>query len=146
MRNAVKGGKPGTMHREGSTPDTAHFVSTTDGTALVFNGDSWLNTGKLHFRASDPFTIGLWVKVPKELKKGVVFHQGSLHLTYGFRGFHLVVDGDRLQLEMVHTAPVNAITEFSAALFRGINGYTLALVMMDLPKLQAINYSWMEKN
>src|SRR6478735_466240 len=38
LRNTVKGGKPGTMHRDGSTPDSAHFVNTGDGTALAFNG------------------------------------------------------------------------------------------------------------
>jgi hypothetical protein len=114
LKNAVKGSSDGSMHREGNAPDSAHFVAGNIGSALEFNGDSWLNTGKMHFRASDPFTIGLWVNIPGQLKKGVVFHQGSLHLTYGFRGFHLVVDGSRLILEMVHTAPYNAITEFSA--------------------------------
>jgi hypothetical protein len=113
LANAVKGATNGSMHREGNAPDSAHFVAGNIGTALEFNGDSWLNTGKLHFRASDPFTIGMWVNVPAQLKKGVLFHQGTLHLTYGFRGFHLVVDGSRLVLEMVHTAPYNAITEFS---------------------------------
>lgn len=114
LNNSVGGGRPANMLREGNTPDTPHFIRNTGGTALLFNGDTWLNAGQpVHFRRSDPFSIALWVNVPAGLKKGVLFHQGSMHLTYNFRGFHLAVEEGRLQLEMAHTAPYNAIIEYT---------------------------------
>lgn len=112
--NKTSSKEPALVQREGGAADSAHFVNGLKGSALAFNGDSWLNSGRTnHFSRTDPFTIAMWVKVPAGLKKGVLFHQGSMHLTYNFRGLHLAVEGNRLQLEMAHTAPYNAIIEYT---------------------------------
>lgn len=106
----------GKMFREGNTPEQPKFAQDEQPGALWLDGDTWLDikpTGK--FRRSDPFTIALWVKIPASLKKGVLFHQGSMHLTYNFRGLHLALEDDRLQLLMAHTAPYNAIIQYTQA-------------------------------
>ncbi|MEJ7913591.1 MAG: DUF1553 domain-containing protein, partial [Chitinophagaceae bacterium] len=113
LNNAVAAGKA-IMQREGGVVESPVIVSVDDGKALQFNGDTWLNlvnVGK--FKRSDPFSVGVWVNIPKELKSGFIFHQGISGLLYNFRGFHLAVEENKLQLEMAHTAPYNAIIEYS---------------------------------
>ncbi|HET7178215.1 MAG TPA: DUF1553 domain-containing protein, partial [Chryseosolibacter sp.] len=62
------------------------------------------------FRKSEPFSIGLWVNIPKDLKEGVIFHKCIAERLYNFRGYHLYLKDDKLELNMAHTAPSNAIT------------------------------------
>lgn len=65
------------------------------------------------FRKSDPFSIGIWVNVPAELKEGVILHKSQAERLYNFRGYHLYLKNDRLELNMAHTAPSNAITRIT---------------------------------
>ncbi|MEP7230203.1 MAG: DUF1553 domain-containing protein [Ginsengibacter sp.] len=117
LQNSVKPYGKAQMNRglfEKHPEERPNIITTTAGRALLLNGDTWLdlvNVGK--FKRSDPFTIGFWVNLPKELRNGVIFHQGIAGLLYNFRGFHLALDNNRLQLEMAHTAPYNAIIEYS---------------------------------
>ena len=113
LKNGVAAGKA-MMKREGGVVESPLIVSAENGKALQFNGDTWLDlvtVGK--FKRSDPFSVGLWVNIPKEIKSGVIFHQGSAGLLYNFRGFHLALENNKLQLEMAHTAPYDAIIEYS---------------------------------
>ena len=74
------------------------------------NGDVWLDLNDAGvFRKSEPFTIGIWVNIPKELKEGVIFHKSIAERLYNFRGYHLYLKDNRLELSMAHTAPSNAI-------------------------------------
>ena len=107
-------GKNGIMLREGNKPDKVVFTKTEKGTSVLFDGDIWLSLGDVgKYKRSDPFSVGVWVNIPKNLKKGVIFHRGLMQVTYNYRGFHLMVDGNRLQLEMAHTDPYNAIIEYT---------------------------------
>lgn len=113
LKNAV-GDSIGEMMREGGVKENPVFVADGKTAALQFEGDIWLNTKMAQkFGRYDPFSIGLWVNVPKELKEGVVFHQGISGLLYNFRGFHLLVKNQKLELEMAHTAPYNAIIKYT---------------------------------
>ncbi len=82
------------------------------GKGIHLNGDAWLEFNSLGvFRKSDPFTIGMNIKVPKEFKEGVIFHKGFSERLYNFRGFHLYIKKEGiLEATMAHTAPSNAFT------------------------------------
>jgi hypothetical protein len=92
-------------------PEHPSFEKRGDGQALLLNGDICLDLNKVGvFRKSEPFSIGLWVNIPKELKEGVIFHKCIAERLYNFRGYHLYLKDDKLELNMAHTAPSNAIT------------------------------------
>lgn len=95
------------------------FAEGKTGKGLKLDGDAWLDAGGIGaFDRSDPFSVGMWVNVPAELKKGVLFHKGDGALLYNFRGFHLAIDNNRLELLMARTTPHNAIIEYAQDLPR----------------------------
>jgi len=113
LKNGVASGKA-IMKREGGVLESPLIVTAENGKALQFNGDTWLdlvNVGK--FKRCDPFSVGVWVNIPNDIKSSVIFHQGNAGLLYNFRGFHLAIEDNKFQLEMAHTAPYNAIIEYS---------------------------------
>ena len=84
------------------------------GTGLRLNGDAWLDLGRVGiFRKSDPFTVGLWVNIPKEMQEGVIFHKSQAERLYNFRGYHVYLKKGKLEMSMAHVAPSNAITKIS---------------------------------
>lgn len=90
------------------------FQAHGDGKALALNGDVWLDLSPVGvFRKSEPFSVGMWINIPKELKEGVIFHKSIAERLYNFRGFHLYLKDDKLELGMSHTAPSNAITKLT---------------------------------
>ncbi|MCF7567644.1 DUF1553 domain-containing protein [Sabulilitoribacter arenilitoris] len=94
-----------------------HLVNLADGKfgkGLQFDGDTWLhlkNTGV--FGRNDSFSIGLWAKIPEDIKNGTIFHKGNGAILYNWRGYHLKIVDNKLELLMANTAPGNAIIETS---------------------------------
>jgi hypothetical protein len=115
LRNALNRKQSGSMKREsGAEGDKPVFEKRDKGKAMLMDGDNYLDlNGVGVFRKSEPFTIGLWVYVPKDLKEGVIIHKSQAERLYNYRGFHLYLKNDRLELNMAHTAPSNAITRIS---------------------------------
>ncbi|HVU55256.1 MAG TPA: DUF1553 domain-containing protein [Puia sp.] len=105
----------GILKREmGQTGDKPVLERSPNGKAIVLNGDTWVDLGLTGvFRASDPFSISIRVKIPKELKEGVIFHKCVAERTFNFRGYHLYLRNGRLELNMAHVAPANAITRLT---------------------------------
>lgn len=105
----------GIMKREsGKTGDIPVFVAGKRGSGLQFDGDVYVDfQGMGVFRKSDPFTIGMWVHIPKDLKEGVIFHKSNAERLYNFKGFHVYLKNNRLEIMMAHTAPSNAITKIT---------------------------------
>ncbi|MEP7259095.1 MAG: DUF1553 domain-containing protein, partial [Flavitalea sp.] len=103
------------MEREtGQQGDTPNFVEGRQGSGLMLPGDSWLHLKNAGiFRKSQPFTIGIWVNIPKELKEGVILHKSIAERLYNFKGYHLYLKDNHFELNMAHTAPSNAITRIS---------------------------------
>lgn len=90
------------------------FEKSIHGHGLFLNGDTYLDLKEVGiFRKSDPFTIGLWVNIPKEMKEGVIFHKSNAERLYNFKGYHVYLKNNKLEMTMAHTAPSNAITKFS---------------------------------
>lgn len=115
--NLVTGLDNSRMERDGTSDGGApQFGPGHSGKGLALNGDIWMHLkGVAVFRKSDPFTISMWMKIPKDLDEGVLFHKSIAERLYNFRGFHLYLKDDRLELSMAHAAPGNAITRLSPA-------------------------------
>lgn len=113
--NEVDTAQRGQMkHETGITGDKPVFVAGRGGQVLSLDGDAYLDLEKVGiFRSSDPFTIGIWVWIPKGMKEGVLFHKSEAERLYNFKGFHVYLKNNRLELLMAHTAPSNAIIQLS---------------------------------
>lgn len=110
LKNRVNPRQAGVMKQQ-SGKEKPLFVKRGAGKALTMNGDIWLDLVDVGvFRKSEPFTIGIWVNLPKDLAEGVIFHKSIAERLYNFRGYHLYLKGDKLELNMAHTAPSNALT------------------------------------
>jgi hypothetical protein len=113
LTNSVNPRLSGQMKREfsGVPGEKPVFEKREIGKALVLNGDEWLDLNPIGvFRKSDPFSISVRVFIPKDLKEGVIFHKGIAERTYNYRGYHLYVKDDKLEMSLAHVAPSNAIT------------------------------------
>lgn len=115
LNNWIKPSQVGVMKREtGMTGDQPNFVPHQTGQALLLDGDVYLDLGEVGvFRKSEPFSIGMLVNIPKDLKEGVIFHKSSAERLYNFRGFHVLLKNNHLEINMAHTAPSNALTRVS---------------------------------
>ena len=113
LRNTI-GSHQGKMDRAFVKNEQPTYDIGRAGQGLTVDGDIWLN---LHpkgiFTRSDPFSIGLWVNIPKELTEGVIFHKCEGAALYNFKGYHLYLKDSKLEMMMAHTAPDNAIIESS---------------------------------
>jgi len=107
----------GVMKREtGQAGDKAVFTGNGNGKALMLNGDTWLDLNQVGvFRKSEPFSIGIWVNIPQQLTEGVIFHKSIAERLYNFRGYQLYLKNNKLELNMAHTGPSNAITKVSVS-------------------------------
>lgn len=103
------------MKRDAGGPGEAPvFIAGSAGKGLVLDGDTWLDLNQVGvFRKSEPFSIGLWVSIPKQLTEGVIFHKSIAERLYNFKGYHLYLKDNKLELNMAHAYPANAITKLS---------------------------------
>ncbi|MBS1935632.1 MAG: DUF1549 domain-containing protein, partial [Bacteroidetes bacterium] len=80
------------------------------GNAFKSNGDDILKLGKVGiFNRFQPFSIGVWINIPKDINKGVIVHKGDGDITYGFRGYFLRLRDNKVEFLMAHTWPYNNI-------------------------------------
>lgn len=78
------------------------------GNAFKSNGDDILKLGKVGiFNRFQPFSIALWINIPKEVDKGVIFHKGDGDITYAFHGYYLNLRDGKAEFLMAHTWPYN---------------------------------------
>ncbi|GAB3507657.1 DUF1553 domain-containing protein [Emticicia fontis] len=115
LKNTLNRKQTGSMKREsGAEGDKPVFEKREKGKSMLMDGDNYLDlNGVGVFRKSEPFTVGLWVYIPKDLKEGVIIHKSQAERLYNFRGFHLYLKNDRFEINMAHTSPSNAITRVS---------------------------------
>ena len=80
------------------------------GDALKLSGDDALSfPGIGRFSRAEPFSIGLWVKIPSELKHGVIFHSNKGSALYTYKGYQVSVEEDKFDVRLAHNFPYNAI-------------------------------------
>lgn len=84
------------------------------GNAFQSNGDDILKLGKVGiFNRANPFSIGVWVKIPSDLSTGVILHKGNGDILYNFRGYFLNLRNNKIELLMAHTWPYNNIIKIT---------------------------------
>lgn len=115
FKNALNKKQEGVIRGMKNDPGKgSDFAPNGTGKAMKLNGDNWLDVKPLGaFRKSQPFSIGLWVNIPNALMQGVIFHKGDRERLYNFRGYHLYLKDNKLEIMMAHTAPSDAITRIS---------------------------------
>ncbi len=114
INNAIAPYQKGEMKQEFAPKQKVHLVDGFTGKGLVFDGDTWLDMGKLGvFRRTDPFSIGIQVYIPKDLETGVIFHKQNSTQLHSYRGFHLTLKNNKLEALLAHVWPDNAIVERS---------------------------------
>jgi hypothetical protein len=112
IQNLLNPSQRGTMESSEVKNQKPTYVEGFRGKAVKLNGDSWLDLGGSGvFSRSEPFSVSIWISVPKSLTDGAIFHKGSGAVLYNWRGYHLSLKNNRLELLMAHTAPYNAITK-----------------------------------
>lgn len=114
IQNQLNPSQKGTMESSEVKNQIPTYVDAVRGKGVKLNGDSWLDLGGSGvFSRSEPFSVSIWVNIPKSLTHGAIFHKGSGAVLYNWRGYHLSLKNNRLELLMAHTAPYNAITKLS---------------------------------
>ncbi|MCB0689186.1 MAG: DUF1553 domain-containing protein, partial [Saprospiraceae bacterium] len=110
LKNVVNRKIEGKMARTNSSDEKPVFSEGYQGRGLLLDGDAWLDLGGVGaFDRFEPFSVSLFLKLPKDLKDGVILHRGIGAVLYNFRGFHLALKDRKLEVLMAHTAPDNAI-------------------------------------
>ncbi len=100
----------GHMERTFSSSESPNFQKGKEGQGLLLDGDAWLDLEHVGvFKRNNAFSVALWVKLPKELDEGVIFHKNDGSRLYSFKGYSLYLIDDRLELMLAHTWPDNAI-------------------------------------
>ncbi len=114
LNNRVHPYEAAKMDRRFSKGEEPIFDRGLADTGLKFDGDAWLDLGEVGlYRRSDPFTVALHIYLPNELKNGFILHKGMGTRLHSYRGYHLYLKDNKLELMMAHTWPDNAIVEYS---------------------------------
>lgn len=114
IQNQLSPFQKGTMETSEVKNQTPVYVRGVRGKGVQLNGDSWLDLGGTGiFSKSEPFSVSSWISVPKSLTDGAIFHKGSGAVLYNWRGYHLSLKNNRIELLMAHSAPFNAITKIT---------------------------------
>ena len=114
IQNQLNPSQKGTMESSEVKNQLPVYVDGLRGKGVKLNGDSWLDLGGAGvFSRSETFSVSIWITVPKALSDGAIFHKGSGAVLYNWRGYHLSLKNNRLELLMAHTAPFNAITKIT---------------------------------
>ncbi|MEM9329600.1 MAG: DUF1549 domain-containing protein, partial [Bacteroidota bacterium] len=112
LQNHVPSGQVAKMDRQFSKKEVPNYQAAYRGQGLLLDGDAWLDTKPVGiFKRNQSFSIGLWVHLPKTLDEGVIFHKNQGSRLHSFRGYHLYLRNNRLEVMLAHTWPDNAIIE-----------------------------------
>ncbi len=114
LTNAINSREVGEMKRAASADESPTFVEAKDKNGLLLDGDAWLDITPVGtYHRYNPFNVSLWITIPKNLTDGVIFHKGTGAALYNFKGVHLALKDNKLELMMAHLAPYNAIIEYA---------------------------------
>ena len=90
------------------------FKDGFTGKGLSMDGDTWLDLDKIGiFKRSDAFSIGIRVYVPEDLEKGVILHKMQGPELHSYRGYHVMIKDNKLEVLLAHVWPDNAIAKHS---------------------------------
>ncbi|MBN3522022.1 DUF1553 domain-containing protein [Algoriphagus lutimaris] len=114
IQNKLNPAQKGSMESSEVKNQPPNYVDGVRGKGVKLNGDMWLELGGPGaFSKSEPYSVSIWVNIPKTLTTGAIFHSGSGAVLYNWRGYHLSLKDNKLEVLMAHSAPYNAITKLS---------------------------------
>ena len=114
LNNVLNPSQKGRMDRQFAPKQIAKIVDGYSGKGLELDGDAWLDLNPIGiFRRNEPFSIGIRVKIPEELENGVIFHKNYGTRLHSYKGYHLGIKENKLDIIMAHVWPDNAIVELS---------------------------------
>ena len=115
IQNQLPPYQNGTLRQQFVTAEIVPIITNKKNQkGLLLDGDAWLELGQAGvFNSSTPFSIGIRTYIPDSLETGVLFHKGIGAVLYNFRGYHLALVDNRLEVLMAHTSPYNAIIEYT---------------------------------
>ena len=114
LRNRANKKEIGKMERVSSAGEVPTYVEGKMRSGLKLDGDAWLNLYPVGtYDKADDFNIGLWVNIPADIEDGVIFHKGDGAALYNFKGLHLALKDNRLEILVGCTFPYNAIIEYA---------------------------------
>ncbi|MEM6342906.1 MAG: DUF1553 domain-containing protein [Bacteroidota bacterium] len=110
VRNRFNGKQTGILKQQHSPNRNPELGEGKNKKGIALDGDAWLDLGEVGvFERSEPFSVGIWVKVPADIEKGVIFHKGDGAALYNFRGYQVGIEDNHLQWSLAHTMPYNAL-------------------------------------
>jgi len=114
LLNRVNKKEQGKMERASSTGEVPSYTKGKEESGLKLDGDAWLNVYPVGtYDKADDFNISVWVNIPENIKDGVIFHKGDGAALYNFKGLHLALKDNRLEIMLGCTIPYNAIIEYA---------------------------------
>ncbi|MFY0607633.1 MAG: DUF1553 domain-containing protein [Cyclobacteriaceae bacterium] len=114
LRNHAASSQVAKMDRQFSKNEVPTYTSGYKGKGLLMNGDAWMDADPVGiFKRDQPFSIGLWLTIPPELKEGVIFHKNKGTRLHSYKGYHLNMINGKLEVMLAHTWPDNAIVKIS---------------------------------
>ncbi len=84
-------------------------VDGVSGKAVQLSGDDAVKLKQGNFARYEPFSVGLWLKVPRKFDRAVVFHRSRAWTDAGSRGYQLLLEDGKLSASLIHFWPGNAI-------------------------------------
>jgi len=86
------------------------YKKSPTGHGLYMDGDTWLELDKIGiYKRDEPFTIGISVFIPENVKDGVIFHKMQGPELHSYRGYHLNIKNNKIEALLAHVWPDNAI-------------------------------------
>ncbi|WP_317131634.1 DUF1553 domain-containing protein [Pareuzebyella sediminis] len=114
LANKERPGKKGIMKRQHSKDQQAKFSKGFEGYGLQLDGDAWLDlNGVGIFHRNESFSVSIRIYIPEDLETGVIIHKGIGAKLYNFRGYHLALKDNKLEVLFAHLHPANAIVKYS---------------------------------
>ena len=87
-----------------------HVGSGQSGRGLISGAQGFFIADGEHiaFEKCDPFTIGFWIKTPKEFAEAHVLYNGNDRIQ-GYRGWDIMLDSTRVHFRLNHAHPYQSI-------------------------------------
>ncbi len=96
--------------RPAKASDDPQVVPGRIGNGLLLSGENNITTAVGgDFARDDAFSVALWIKIPEEMDRAVIFHRSRAWTDAGSRGYQLLIEDGRLSASLVHFWPGNAI-------------------------------------
>ncbi len=114
LNNATSPFQTAKMERQGSKEEFPLFTEGLFNKGLKLNGDAWLDLDRIGiFKRNESFSIGLWVNVPENIKEGVIFHKNNGSRLFNYKGYHLNIRENYIEVMLAHTWPDNSLVKVS---------------------------------